>query len=101
MDTTKDYYDDSESPAEQVHVLNGVEQKIPWNDVPPLQRFILEYDDPPGKTPKVRVPIVRVETTSLDKENRPVPMDKAFWYQTTEFGLNPKYKRRGMGGSKH
>ncbi|MBK8258040.1 MAG: hypothetical protein IPK82_35910 [Polyangiaceae bacterium] len=101
MDTTKDYYEDSECPAEQVQVFNGVEQKIPWKDVPPGLRFFLEYDNPPKDKPRVRVPIIKVVTTSLDAENKPVPLDKAAWYQLTEFGINPKYKRNSMGGNKH
>jgi hypothetical protein len=101
VNTTKTYYEDSEAPAFQVQIENGVEKKVPWADVPEANRYILEYDRPRGPKPKVRVPIVRVEMTSLDEKGQPVPPDKAYRYEYTEIGLNPEYKRRGMGGSAH
>lgn len=101
VDTTKDYYEDSEAPPFQEQISNGETKLVPWKDVPEPSRFIVEWDDPPRDRPKVRVPIVKVVTTSLDEKNRPVPIEKAHWYQVKEYGLNPKYERRGMGGSKH
>jgi hypothetical protein len=46
----------------------------------------------------VRVPIAKVTTTSLDEEGKPAPPEKAYRYEYTEEGLNPKYKVRGKGG---
>lgn len=101
VDTTKTYYEDSEAPAFQVQITNGVEKKVPWAEVPEINRYILEYDSPPGPRPKARVPIVKVTTVSIDKDGKPAPLDKAHFYEVTEEGLNPTFKRRGMGGSAH
>lgn len=101
MDTSKSYYEDSEAPAFQIQIENGVEKRVPWAEVPELNRYILEYDDPPGKKPRVRVPIAKVTMFSRDEKGNPVPPEKAYFYEYTEEGLNPAYKRRGFGGEKH
>jgi hypothetical protein len=98
VDTTKTYYEDSEAPAFQVQITNGVEKHVPWAEVPEANRYILEYDDPPGPRPRVRVPIVKVTTVARDEKGNPAPPDQAYTYRYVEEGLNPKYKRDGMGG---
>jgi hypothetical protein len=97
VDTTKDYYDDDEAPEYQVQVVNGVETKVPWAAVPEGARYFTELDPTTGKL-RVRVPIVRSITTSLDAERRPVPTDKAFYFVFEEVGLNPKHHRNAIGG---
>jgi hypothetical protein len=99
VDTTKHYYDDDEAPEYQIQILNGEEKKVPWAEVPEAQRYILEHEDGLfGERVTVRVPIAKVTTTSLDEEGKPAPPEKAYRYEYTEEGLNPKYKVRGKGG---
>ena len=101
VDTTKTYYEDSEAPEFQVQITNGMEKKVPWAEVPEPNRWFLEYDGPPGSKPKVRVPIVKVTTISIDPQGKPMPLEEAHIYEVTEEGLNPAFKRRGLGGSAH
>jgi hypothetical protein len=99
VDTTKTYYEDDEAPEFQVHILNGVETKVPWAEVPENQRWFEEWGNPRGDRPIERVPIVRVVSVSTDKEGRPVPLDKGYRIQTTTEGLNPRFHMCSFGGS--
>lgn len=99
VDTTKTYYSDDEAPAFQVQVMNGVEKRVPWAEVPELQRYYVELG--PNRKPKVRVPIVHVTTISLDAAGKPVPIEKAHRYEVTSVGLNPTIKLHSIGGNAH
>lgn len=88
VDTTKLIYRDDEAPKEQIYVVNGVETAIPWAKVPESQRWIKVYQDG-GKSYEVRVPIVRIEVSSRDREGRPVPEKQGYEVSHTLIGLNP------------
>ena len=98
VDTSRVYYEDSEAPEYQLQIINGVKKKVPWRDVPPPSRYIVEWDVPPGPKPRVRIPIVEVHITAMDKQGRPVALDDAYSYRYVEIGLNPRYVVYGLGG---
>jgi len=105
VDTTKDYYEDSEAPEYQDYEVNGSAQRIPWNEVPPGRRFSVRKEQ--GKDgvwrAVVRVPIVRIVITTHDKDGNPVDpaSDKVFDGRFIEHTLNPEYTRTGIAGSRH
>jgi hypothetical protein len=99
MDTTKDVYKDDEVPAVFVSVVNGKVEETPWKEVPESARWLFERDDSGGY--KYRVPIVREETISLDRQGHPVAPKDAYRLEWTSYGLNPKYMRHSYGGHDH
>jgi hypothetical protein len=92
VDTTKDVYEDSEAPKEQIYEVNGVATTIPWEKVPPKDRWEIDYA-PGGKGFKSRVPIIKIMVLSWDKDGHPVPPENGYRVETTHETLNPKYWR--------
>lgn len=91
VDTTKDVYEDSEAPKAQIYEFNGVATSIPWEQVPPKDRWSIDYA-PDGKTYKSRVPILKITVHAWDKDGRPVPPNgKGYRVEVTKETLNPKY----------
>lgn len=99
VDTTKDVYTDNEAPKEQIRVVNGVEERIPWDRVPEGSRWVFQMDDRGGY--KYRSPIVRFEVTSVDKEGGHVSPERGYRVRAVEHTLNPKYTRYTLAGSEH
>jgi len=103
VDTTKDYYEDSEAPEYQDYILNGVETRIPWKDVPESRRYSITMSSDGLLTVKARVPIIKIVVLAHDKEGKPVdPREQEAWDgRYVEYTLNPKYELRGILGSRH
>jgi hypothetical protein len=99
MDTTKDVYRDDEAPKVQVYVENGVAEEVPWEKVPEASRWMFAKNE--DGTYKFRVPIVREEITSLDKQGRPVPAKEGWEVNGVTYGLNPKYVKHTYYGHAH
>jgi hypothetical protein len=91
-DTTKEIYKDDEVPRVQVQVVNGLAEEIPWEKVPEASRWLFAMND--DGTYKFRVPIVRVEISSKDKEGRPVPAQQGVAVHRVVHGLNPAHTVR-------
>jgi hypothetical protein len=91
VDTTKDVYGDDEAPKEQIYEFNGATTVIPWEKVPPEDRWSIDYEQG-GKGYKSRQPIIKITVLAWDKEGRPVPRDgKGYRVEVTRETLNPKY----------
>jgi hypothetical protein len=101
VDTTKDIYRDDEVPAFQIEVVNGVEERIPWERVHESQRWLTLYEPKGDHRLKHHVPIVRVEYSSLDKEGRRVPLEQGYEVNRIMYGLNPKYFLHTYFGKAH
>lgn len=99
VDTTKDVYEDSEAPKVLVYVENGVAEEIPWEKVPPESRWLTAWNE--DGTYKHRVPVVRVEMTSTDKQGKPVPSNQGWEVNGITYGLNPKYVVHSYYGNAH
>ena len=99
VDTTKDVYRDDEAPKVQVYVENGVTKEIPWAKVPEAGRWLFAMNE--DGTYKFRVPIVREEMTSRDKEGRPVPPKQGWNVNGVVYGMNPKYFKHTYYGHAH
>lgn len=100
VDTTKDVYGDDEAPAFQINVVNGAEERIPWDRVPEAQRWLVAWKQNSDEF-EHRVPIVRVEISSRDREGRPVPPKDGYSVNVVEYGLNPKYFKHTYAGKAH
>ena len=106
VDMTKDVYDDSDAPEYQTYVVNGTTTMIPWDEVPPGRQWFTEKDTTsilPWVQYRVHVPIVRVDITALDKDNKPVdPGSGKVWQGgMSEKGLNPRHTRCALLGNAH
>jgi len=105
VDTTKDYYEDSEAPEYQDYEVNGNMQRIPWKEVPENRRYLTTEEK--GKDgvwrDVVRVPIIRVEIQTLDKDGNPVDpkSDKVVEGRGAKYGLNPKHVQTSILGGRH
>jgi hypothetical protein len=99
VDTTKDIYRDDEAPKVQVYVENGVVEETPWEKVPEESRWLFAMNE--DGTYKFRVPIVREEITSRDKQGRPVPAKQGWEVNGVTYGLNPKYFKHTYYGQAH
>lgn len=89
VDTTKDVYRDDEAPKVIVYVENGVAKETPWEKVPAASRWLVVKNE--DGTYHHRVPIIREEITSVDKQGRPVPPKDGWNVHGVVYGLNPKY----------
>jgi hypothetical protein len=99
VDTTKEIYRDDEAPKVQVYVVNGAAEEIPWEKVPEGSRWMFAMNE--DGTFKFRVPIVRVEISSRDKDGRPVPAKQGVEVNRVTYGLNPQHVMHTYYGNKH
>jgi hypothetical protein len=99
VDTTKEIYRDDEAPKVQVYVVNGAAEEIPWEKVPEGSRWMFAMNE--DGTFKFRVPIVRVEITSRDKQGHPVPEKQGWEVNGMLYGLNPAHWQHVYYGNAH
>lgn len=97
VDTTKDYYDDSEAPEYQVRIRNGVETRVPWDAVPEEYRYFTSFEAD-SVFPTQRIPIVKIEVTTFDEDGKPDERERPYGIVTVETGLNPRHVRHARGG---
>ena len=101
VDTTKDVYEDSEAPKEQIYVFNGETTVIPWEKVPPADKWAVDYQAD-GKSYKSRQPILKITVLAWDKEGHPVPRNgKGFRVEVSKETLNPKYWSHTLYDERH
>jgi hypothetical protein len=101
VDTTKDVYEDSEAPKEQIYVFNGETTVIPWEKVPPADKWAVDYQAD-GKSYKSRQPILKITVLAWDKEGRPVPRNgKGYRVEVTKETPNPKYWSHSLYDERH
>jgi hypothetical protein len=97
VDTTKDYYDDSEAPEYQVRIRSGVETRVPWAEVPEDSRYFTSFEAD-SVLPTQRIPIVKIEVTTFDENGKPDDRESPYGIVTVETGLNPRHVRHARGG---